>query len=173
MTIKKCNKYLYKLLNTNTNDTKFSLYLTKLNYWYEKSQIGGFSIIKPKIKPLKCNENYEIINNECVKTPKIITIKPKGVGNVQKEYIMTENIYTNNKDKIKSTCRERINKEDCINFPSILPYENEQMCYWNDNTDIKQKCDKIDINIVDECNASKSGKNKNCTYVNSIPIILN
>jgi len=35
----KCQKYLNKLANTDVNDSKFGLYLTKLNYWYE--QVGG------------------------------------------------------------------------------------------------------------------------------------
>ena len=39
MSLEKCQKYLYKLLNTNIDNNKFGLYLSKLNYWYE--QIGG------------------------------------------------------------------------------------------------------------------------------------
>jgi len=35
----KCQKYLNKLANTDVNDSKFGLYLTKLNYWYE--QVGA------------------------------------------------------------------------------------------------------------------------------------
>ena len=35
----KCSKYLERLSNTDVNDEKFGLYLSKLNYWYQ--QIGG------------------------------------------------------------------------------------------------------------------------------------
>ena len=63
MTLEKCQKYLYKLSNTNINDDKFSIYLTKLNYWYE--QIGGGKDKKrtdptpqSKIPYLKLDKNY-------------------------------------------------------------------------------------------------------------------
>jgi hypothetical protein len=52
MSLEKCQKYLYKLSNTNVNDEKFGLYLTKLNFWYE--QIGGTLIIRDNEK--KCND---------------------------------------------------------------------------------------------------------------------
>ena len=41
MSLEKCQKYLYKLSNTNVNDQKFGLYLTKLNFWYEQMGGGG------------------------------------------------------------------------------------------------------------------------------------
>ena len=39
MSLEKCQKYLYKLSTINPSDSKFGLYLNKLNYWYD--QIGG------------------------------------------------------------------------------------------------------------------------------------
>ena len=49
MSLKKCQKYLYKLLNTNINNEKFNFYLNKLNYWHE--QAGGKNKNIPKEKP--------------------------------------------------------------------------------------------------------------------------
>jgi hypothetical protein len=62
MSLEKCQKYLYKLSNTNIDDNKFGLYLSKLNYWYE--QMGGGkdkkkpkSTPQPKIPDLKSIKN--------------------------------------------------------------------------------------------------------------------
>ena len=32
----KINKYIHKMSNIDINDSKFSLYLSKLNYWYNQ-----------------------------------------------------------------------------------------------------------------------------------------
>jgi len=53
MAEKKIQKYLYKLSNTNIEDTSFNLYLNKVNYWYNNMTGGEIDMtdISGKIRP--------------------------------------------------------------------------------------------------------------------------
>ena len=56
------NKYIYKLQNTSINDSKFDLYLHKLNYWYEK-MTGGEISTKQLNKLMTSDEKNKIANS--------------------------------------------------------------------------------------------------------------
>ena len=88
MSLEKCYKYLYKLSNTDIYDSKFNIYLQKLNYWYLQ-QVGGdeySSISYDNFCNSKCNlkehiqttlGKCETKNDKCVFHPTCRTRKNK------------------------------------------------------------------------------------------------
>ena len=166
MSLEKCQKYLYKLSNTNADDEKFGLYLTKLNYWYE--QMGGVDCTTIK-KEKECTQNKEceFKDKKCNQKPiPVLSITPGKVKTVQKKYNIPKNVYDANVKVIQDYCNTR-NEKDCYKFPSIPMgmVGISEMCYWNGKS-----CNTINNSIVDECNTVKT--TAGCNEVNSKDITL-
>ena len=91
MSLEKCQKYLYKLSNTNVNDDKFRLYLTKLNYWYEQNG-GEKNFCKEFLSEKHCLLSLNNILEKISKNPKIKE-KVKSVGCENDKKTKKYNIY--------------------------------------------------------------------------------
>lgn len=84
----KCQKYLYKLSKTAPTDSKFGIYLSKINYW--NNQIGGTDECKKNKNYFDCKKDvyfdpisrqpgdkkcgWDHLNDKCVGTLECATI---------------------------------------------------------------------------------------------------
>jgi hypothetical protein len=138
----KCNKYIYKLQNTSINDSKFDLYLDKLNYWYGK-MTGGAPPENDLISRLENSKQnlYKLktkLNNFILELSKFEYQSQNGT--ITRKQFHPEDNYDNILDKKLMSLTLPI-----INIKSILKKKFEYTVYFYDKN--KEITADIDTNI--------------------------
>jgi hypothetical protein len=139
----KCNKYIYKLQNTSINDSKFDLYLDKLNYWYGKMTGGAhpenYLISRLQNSKKNLDELITKLNNFI----SIIYKPPNGIMPLPHKQFHPEDNHDNILDEKLMSLTLPI-----INIKNILKKKFEYTVYFYDkNKKIKKITTNIDTNI--------------------------
>ena len=129
----KVQKYLYKLSNIYVNDSKFGVYLTKLNYWYD--QYGGGKACDEYTDEKKCNKASNEKKEKCAW--KLLDEPGLNLEKLPPSYYCVTQSYKQE----RSFCSPLTSKELCKNSKSFkdLPQKSIQVGkktnYVNDITD--------------------------------------